>query len=136
MLSFEEAAEYLDTVVDELPEVLLRELNGGVNIVPQVMRSNKNSALYTLGQYNKGGKLGRYIIIYYGSFKASFPGASDEMLKNKLREVLLHELTHHNESLAGIKDLEYMDEAQVAHYESTGEFLPISNFAGKEKGEQ
>ena len=135
MLSFEEAAEYLDTVIDELPEILLRELNGGVNIVPQALRSRKNASLYTLGQYNRGGKLGRYIMIYYGSFKASFPNASDEFLKAKLKEVLLHELTHHNESLAGLKDLEYMDEAQVEHYESTGEFLPVTSFSGKKKEE-
>ena len=135
MLSFDDAADYLDTLVDSLPEVLLRELNGGISIVPEIKRSNKDSGLYTLGEYNRGWRLGRYIIIYYGSFRASFPHYSDDAVKAKLKEVLLHELTHHNESLAGRKDLEYMDEAQITHYQKTGKFLPISKFGSNKKGE-
>lgn len=131
MLSFDEAAEYLDAVADELPDALFRELNGGVCIVPQVMKSTKGDGLYTLGQYNRGGSMGRYIIIYYGSFTASFSSVSDEVMKAKLKEVLLHELTHHNESLAGIKDLEYKDEKQIEHYKNTGRFLPLEKFSVK-----
>lgn len=128
MLSFEEAAEYLDSVVDELPEVLFRDLNGGISIVPEHKRSSKSPKLYTIGEYSKNKQMGRYITIYYGSLLNSMPRADDESFKNKLREVLLHELTHHNESLAGCKDLEFKDEAQLNHYNQTGQFLPISKF--------
>ncbi len=128
MLSFEEAAAYLDDVVDELPEVLFRELNGGVSIVPEHKKSKRSEKLYTLGEYNKNKQMGRYIIIYYGSLINSMPNADDDSFKIKLKKVLLHELMHHNESLAGRKDLEFKDEAQFEHYNNTGEFLPISEF--------
>ncbi len=128
MLSFEDAAEYLDDIVDSLPAPLLRELNGGICIVPEVKHSNKANRLYTLGEYKKNRQMGRYIIIYYGSIKKAMSTANDDDFKSKLKEVLLHELTHHNESLAGNEDLELKDEMQIDYYKRTGVFLPVSKF--------
>lgn len=133
MLTFDEAADYLDTVIDSIPEILLRELNGGICIVPHEKRSNKDYRLYTLGEYNRSRQMGRYIVIYYGSFAKSLRSITDEEFKAKLKEVVLHELTHHNESLAGRKDLEYKDEAQIEHYKNTGKFLPIARFNNRGK---
>lgn len=128
MLSFEEAADYLDTIVNELPEVLLRELNGGISLVPQAQASDNGSGLYTLGKYFKNKQMGRYILLYYGSFKIALATANRNAWCKKLREVVLHELTHHNESLAGIDSLAEKDRAQIEHYKNTGKFLPISKF--------
>ncbi len=128
MLSFEDAAAYLDDVADNLPQALLRDLNGGISLVPESKLNPKGKGLYILGQYVKSHSMGRYIVIYYGSFLKSFANRDDAFIRTKLREVMLHELTHHNESLAGINDLSIKDEKQIKHYNATGAFLPIDAF--------
>jgi hypothetical protein len=73
-----------------------------------------------LGEYHndrKGyGGLGRYIVIYYGSFIRLFPHADAAWLKNELRRVVRHEFTHHIESLAGEKGLEIKDAIALEKY--------------------
>ena len=60
--------------------------------------------------------MGRLIRIYYGSFEKLFGYLEEEELKEKLRETLFHEFTHHLESLAGERDLEIQDAKQLARY--------------------
>lgn len=127
MLSFEEAAAYLDGVADGLPAELSRELNGGINMVPDEKRDLKTPSFYILGEYIKSRAMGRYIVLYYGSFRRLYGGKSDEELKKHLKDVLIHELTHHNESLAGDHDLEVKDAIQKEHYNRTGEYIPTKD---------
>ena len=124
MLSFEESAEYLDEVADCLPQPLFRDLNGGVSLVDYFKPSDKGKGMMVLGEYIKNSQMGRYILIYYGSFSRVFPHLSDEEWKQKLKEVLVHELTHHNESLAGCHDLELKDDLQQKRFKETGQFVP------------
>lgn len=58
----------------------------------------------------------KQIKIYYGSFKVLYPNISEEALKERLREVLIHELTHHLEYRAGINDLENEDKHFISGY--------------------
>lgn len=119
MLSFEEAQDYLSSVADELPEQFFAQLNGGIVLLPDVVESEHSVGgdLYTLGAYHVDPRgLGRYITIHYGSFLAAHGGQSRRSQRRALREVLLHELTHHLESLAGVRDLEVEDERFIQRY--------------------
>jgi hypothetical protein len=58
--------------------------------------------------------MGRYIIIYYGSFVALYAHSKPEKIRKELWETLLHEFTHHIESLAGARGLEIKDELEMA----------------------
>jgi hypothetical protein len=60
--------------------------------------------------------MGRYIIIYYGSFIALFGHLSDEQMTRELRKTLRHEFTHHLESLAGEDGLEKEDDDFMRKY--------------------
>jgi len=76
-----------------------------------------NSDYYMMGRYCYEPRgLGRYIQIFYGSFVAVYGFCSEETQKEELRKVLMHELTHHIESLAGISDLEKEDRTQLLEY--------------------
>ncbi len=110
-MSFEEAHAYLDKLAEKLPPAIYERLNGGVTLQPDTVRSPHGPGLYTMGMYhNDPYGLGRYIVIYYGSFVRVHGRAPREDQEKALREVLHHELTHHIESLAGVRDLEVLDE--------------------------
>ena len=63
MLSYEEAGLVLDELVDELPEGIFENLNGGVSFVEEAVTAEDGR--YTLGTYFRNG-MGRYIELYYG----------------------------------------------------------------------
>jgi Mlc titration factor MtfA (ptsG expression regulator) len=123
MITYEETAAMLDDTAAEIPEEFYRELNGGIVLSPDKKlhpQSYEDDPLYIVGEYyndRKGyGGLGRYIIIYFGSFEVLYAHLPPKMQRKKLREVLLHEFTHHLESLAGERDLEIKDVVDLARY--------------------
>ncbi len=120
VLSYDEVGHYLDEVAESIPQELFEGLNGGVVLLRSIRLSThaKEGDLYTLGQYNHDPYgLGRYIQIFYGSFVQVYANKSVEQQKEGLRTLLLHELTHHVESLAGVRDLEVKDEISLQKYQ-------------------
>ncbi len=116
-MSFEEANAWLDEVADGIPEDIFRELNGGIVLLPAIKLSPEGPGLYTLGMYHyEPYGMGRYVSLYYGSFVQVYRGRGVEAQKQGLKEVLYHELTHHIESMAGVRDLEVKDEIFIAEY--------------------
>ena len=119
-ITFEEAGEMLDEIADEIPAEFYRELNGGIILLPEAKMHPEGNNLFILGEYNndrKGyGGLGRYIAIYYGSFINLYARLKPEQQKEELRRILIHEFTHHVESLAGERALEIKDAHQMARY--------------------
>ena len=117
MLTFEEVGKVLDVVAEELPKEFFRDLNGGILLLPEVCQDDGDSArgLYTLGEYVHD-EMGRYIIIYYGSFVALYKNLPPEKLRKELKETLIHEFTHHIESLAGECGLEIEDELEMMRF--------------------
>jgi len=119
MSTFDQAAELLDGIADELPADFITELNGGVYLLPDVKLSSEskpNRPLYTLGEYISRRDLGKYINIYYGSVMKVYPHLSPGELKQVLKRVLIHEFTHHFEFLAGERGLEIKDEIDMERY--------------------
>ena len=111
MISYEEAGRVLDDAVDALPEEIFRDLNGGVNLI----RSSRTDehGLLIMGTYNVN-QMGRYVEIYYGSFRRKYAADTPEKCARELVHTLKHELTHHIESLAMDNSLEKWDEQHVA----------------------
>lgn len=118
MVSFEEMGKMLDEIADGLPREIYTQLNGGISLLPGAKKNPavKDDDLYILGEYHKGGSLGRYIVIYYGSFARIFGHLDEGRLREQLSRVLKHEFTHHLESLAGERDLEWEDHEHMRRY--------------------
>ncbi|MDL2323744.1 metallopeptidase family protein [Ruminococcaceae bacterium OttesenSCG-928-A16] len=119
LLSMDEVWDVLNNFATEIPAELYKGLNGGIILLQDTLPSpySQNNDLYIMGTYHyEPTGLGRYISIYYGSFAKICAGTSVQHQKQALRKVLRHELTHHIESLAGVRDLEVKDEKDIAQY--------------------
>lgn len=119
MITIEEAQVMLDEIAESLPQEFYKELNGGILLLPDAKLSSyaEQEDLYTMGEYHNSHSMGRIIYIYFGSFEKIYPHITAEGVKKKLRDTLLHEFTHHLESLAGEKGLEKKDALQLQKYQ-------------------
>lgn len=117
MLTIQEVNDILDHLVDELPQEVFTELNGGISLVPKrkVNPVSRNNDLLILGEY-QWNIAGRMIVIYYGSIAEVMRDQPPKAWENRLREVLRHEFLHHVELMAGKKDLEEWDAVQMERY--------------------
>ena len=112
MMSFIEAQEALELLIDDLPPEIFKGLNCGVSLIPDTLYDN--NGLLILGRYHvEPNGLGRYVTINYGSLMASYRHLSPREFAEKIRCVLHHELTHHLEHRAGDRSLEIQDENDV-----------------------
>lgn len=128
----EEFSALLEALADELPDVFFEGLNGGVIVsdeAPTHPDSRDEEPLYTLGQYCCD-QLGRYIVLYYGSFSRVFRRLSPEALERQMRKTLRHEFRHHLESLSGLRDLEVQDELELHRYRQGSPAVRSPNAAG------
>lgn len=114
---FEEMANILDDLVDELPEELLDGLNGGILLLEEIKYHPESidNTLVVAGGYQKS-VLGYTIVIYYGSMMELYGHLSHEDLREKLKGTLYHELTHHLETMAGDQSLVIEDYLQIEKY--------------------
>ena len=117
MFTIEETNEMLDEIADSLPFELYRDLNGGIVLLPEEKIHPKaiDNDLFIMGEYCTS-SIGRYTKIYYGSFCRVYGHVSREAYREHLRKVLVHEVRHHCEGLAGYKDLILYDEDQIDAY--------------------
>ena len=132
MINFDEVGLMLDDIAEEIPKDFYNELNGGVFLSPQIKlhpqsaRKSGANDLYIMGEYHNDrqgyGGLGRYIVIYYGSFIQVHANLPPQQQKEELKKVLIHEFTHHLESLARERGLEIKDAQQIEKYKQR--FIP------------
>ena len=116
--SIEEVEKILEDIVEEIPKEFFKDLNKGIILLPQYKihpESRSKNKLYIMGQYVRDFS-GRHIVIYYGSFKMIYSEISKDKLREKLKDTLLHEFTHHLESLAGEEDLTIKDKINLEKY--------------------
>ena len=118
MVSIDEMQTMLEEIAGTFPREFFSKLNGGIILMPQAKRHDRTQAkgLYVLGEYYRGGNLGRYIAIYYGSFQRVHGHLPKDQLAEQLTSTLKHEFRHHLESLAGERGLEIEDERYLAEY--------------------
>lgn len=119
MRSFESAQQTLTELADAIPAALYKSLNGGILLLPQEKLHPRGRAgeLYIQGEYHyEPHGMGRYITIYYGSMVKTAGHLPDDLFRERLRQVLYHELTHHIEHISGDRTLEKEDAAFLARY--------------------
>lgn len=110
-----------DEAAREIPEELLMHLHGGISMSDRSKlhkSSDPHKPLYILGEYCNSSLIGRHIILYGGSIDRTYGTLSDAALKKELDRIIKHELTHHWESLSGIRDLEIYDEIMIKKYKN------------------
>lgn len=116
--TIEEVNDMLDKIATEIPVEFFAKLNEGVVLLEEYKihpESRAGDTLYIMGEYSRS-VTGRNIKIYYGSFKNVYRGISNEELQQNLKHTLLHEFTHHLESLAGERGLEIQDSHDMKKY--------------------
>lgn len=116
--SIDEVNQILDEIVEELPRDFFDKLNEGIILLPEYKlhpESRARDKLYIMGEYCRS-ITGRNIVIYYGSFERVCGDLSQDELRERLKDTLLHEFTHHFESLAGERGLEIKDAEEMIKY--------------------
>jgi hypothetical protein len=119
MLTIDEVNDLLDAMAETFPQALFDELNGGVNLLEEVVPDPEfpPGEMYILGEYCED-LLGRYINLYYGSFAALAKQEDWDRAtwEEELRTTLSHELTHHMESRGGLHALDDRDAAELEQW--------------------
>lgn len=114
-MTFDEFMDVLGSMLDEVPGALLEELNGGVVAEPAAKSDPEHPGLLILGQYRRDAYLGRMVVLYYGSF-AYLYGPNRPRWLDEMRRTLRHEIRHHVEDRAGLRDLERQDREQIRRF--------------------
>ena len=121
ILTIDQCYDILDELVEEYPEELFSELNGGILLLEEALPDPEaGEDVYIMGEYCWD-ELGRYINLYYGSFVELLADEEESVWVDELRITLRHELTHHVEGMAGERSLEHKDSQQLQAFRS-GEF--------------
>ena len=111
-MDFDRFTELADQMMEQVPAPLLKGLTGGVVVRREARRRRDDPpGVYLLGEYVSDEFLGAFIVLYYGSFRRVLAGRPPAVWAQELWETLRHELRHHIEARAGVRDLEREDEA-------------------------
>ena len=116
--TIDQVHDMLDKIATEIPAEFFDNLNEGVVLLEEYKihpESRSSDTLYIMGEYCRS-VTGRNIKIYYGSFKNIYREISYDALYENLKHTLLHEFTHHLESLAGERGLESQDHTDMKKY--------------------
>lgn len=118
MMTIDEMQTLLEEIVEELPDAFFAGLNGGILLLEDTVLAPEavDEDLYTMGEYCEDPLMGSYIVLYYGSFVQICQDMTDDEIRSEIRTTLLHEFTHHLESLSGEYGLEIADEQDLADY--------------------
>lgn len=119
MISINRFQEILEDLAEELPAEFYEQLNGGILVDAghPLHPADERGDLYIMGEYRIDPAMGKYIVMYYGSFRRVLVRSADESeWTEEMRKVLRHEFRHHIEGRAGVRDLEVWDEEQIAAY--------------------
>ena len=119
ILTIDQVNDLLDDMAEEFPEVLFRDLNGGVNLLEESKPDPEfpPGEMYILGEYCND-MLGLYVNLYYGSFAALAEKEDwdQDTWEDELWTTLSHELTHHMENLSGLHALDDQDAEELAQW--------------------
>lgn len=118
MISIEAFEQMVAEIAETLPEEFFRDLSGGVMVKEErkIHPQSVGAELNIMGEYRRHPHLGRFVVIYYGSFAAVYGHEGEGKLRERVRKTILHEFRHHLESLAGERDLEVEDAIRLADY--------------------
>ncbi len=120
--SYQQMGDWLEEIALQFPDAFFEDLDGGIQLEETALPDPDfpPGEMYIMGEYVHD-FLGRYILLYYGSFAALLEEEDEEVWKDEIFATVAHEFTHHLEEDAGLhnlddKDLEFLREA-LAEYE-------------------
>lgn len=114
-MELQEFAAYVDDISNnEIPAILLKDLNLGIQVSPNNQLDDDEKNYYIMGQYIRN-ELGNQVILYYGSFKYFFKNKSIDKWKREIMATIKHELIHHVEAMAGQEDLALQEDIEMAN---------------------
>ena len=115
--TYDQMGDWLEEIVQTFPEAFFQELDGGIQLEEQAMPDPEfpPGEMYIMGEYVHD-MLGRYIVLYYGSFAALLSDEDETVWKDEIFATVAHEFTHHMEETAGLhalddKDAEFLRQA-------------------------
>lgn len=117
ILSYEQMGDLLEEIAQEFPEAFFEELDGGIQLEEAALPDPEfpEGEMYIMGEYCHD-MLGRYILLYYGSFAALLAEEDEEIWADEIFATVAHEFTHHLEDTAMLhalddKDAEFLRQA-------------------------
>ena len=120
--AYDQMGDWLEEIAAQFPDAFFEDLDGGIQLEEKALPDPDfpPGEMYIMGEYVHD-LLGRYILLYYGSFAALLEEEDEEGWKDEIFATVAHEFTHHLEEDAGLhnlddKDLEFLQEA-LAEYE-------------------
>ena len=122
--TYEQMGDWLEEIAEQFPEAFFQELDGGIQLEEKAFADPDfpPGEMYIMGEYVHD-FLGRYILLYYGSFAELLKEEAEEVWKDEIFATVAHEFTHHMEETAGLhalddKDLEFLEQAMREFEES------------------
>ena len=120
--TYEQMGDMLEEIAAEFPDVFFEGLNGGIQLEERELPDPDfpPGEMYIMGEYCHD-LLGRYIVLYYGSFAALLKDEDEEVWLDEIFATVAHEFTHHLEDTAMLHalddaDAEFLRQA-LAEYE-------------------
>ena len=115
--TYDQMGDWLEEIAEQFPEAFFEDLDGGIQLEERAYPDPDfpPEEMYIMGEYVHD-TLGRYILLYYGSFAALLAEEDEEVWKDEIFATVAHEFTHHLEETAGLhalddKDLEFLQQA-------------------------
>ena len=125
ILTYEQMGDLLEEVAAQFPDALFQDLNGGIQLEEEALPDPDfpEGEMYIMGEYCHD-MLGRYILLYYGSFAAVLAEEEKSVWREELFDTIAHEFTHHMEDTAMLhalddKDAEFLRQA-LEEYQDEG----------------
>ncbi len=116
--TYDQMGDWLEEIAARFPDSFFRDLDGGIQLErdPCPDPEFPPGEMYIMGEYCHD-LLGRYILLYYGSFAALLSQEDEEAWKEEIFATVAHEFTHHMEETAGLhslddRDAEFLREAK------------------------
>lgn len=128
-ISIEEFEKIINDAVQSLPHSYDLNLNGAYHI--EENQKVDDDDYYILGEYIEEPYLGRFIVLYYGSFVELLKHATYVEWEEEVKDTIWHELQHHLESLAGNEELAKQEENEKRNRQSKNNYdePPISEYS-------
>ena len=108
--TYQQMGDMLEQIAAEFPDVFFEGLNGGIQLEEAELPDPDfpPGEMYIMGEYCHD-LLGRYIVLYYGSFAALLKDEDEEVWLDEIFATVAHEFTHHLEDTAMLHALDDAD---------------------------
>ena len=122
LLTYQQMGDRLEEIAGEFPDAFFEGLDGGIQLEEKALPdlAFPPGEMYVMGEYCHD-LLGRYIVLYYGSFAALLAEEDEQVWLDEIFATVAHEFTHHLEDTAMLHALDDADAAflreALAQYE-------------------